>query len=220
MPTGCRIRLFGCVHVLAPRMMFKPTLNLSHLAVPIQSHSLGRKVDAGWVWRLCSCDELLCVGKQNNQALLARQAWRLIAFPDSLCARVLKARYYPRGNLIDTVFSGNPLSTWTAISYGLDLLKKGLIYRVGNGANIRVWWDSWIPRQSYLKVLTPKRNSRIRRVSELLDHDLNWNEEKVRNAFLLIDANLILKIVPGRRVGGDILVWQLEKSRIFSVCSA
>ena len=62
-----------------------------------------------------------------NQALLARQAWRLLAFPDSLCAQVLKAKYYPSGNLIDTVFPGNPSSTWTAITHGLDLLKKGLI---------------------------------------------------------------------------------------------
>jgi hypothetical protein len=30
-----------------------------------------------------------------NQALLARQAWRLIQFPDTLCAQILKAKYYP-----------------------------------------------------------------------------------------------------------------------------
>jgi hypothetical protein len=39
-----------------------------------------------------------------NQALLAKQAWRLIAFPDSLCASVLKAKYYPFGELTDTTF--------------------------------------------------------------------------------------------------------------------
>jgi hypothetical protein len=34
-----------------------------------------------------------------NQALLARQTWRLIQFLDSLCAILLKAKYYPRGNI-------------------------------------------------------------------------------------------------------------------------
>lgn len=56
-----------------------------------------------------------------NQALLARQAWRLLQFPESLCACVLKARYYLDGNLIDTVFTGNPSSSWRAIEYGLEL---------------------------------------------------------------------------------------------------
>ena len=39
-----------------------------------------------------------------NQALLAKQAWRLLVFPDSLCAKVMKAKYYPHGHLIDIVF--------------------------------------------------------------------------------------------------------------------
>ena len=74
-----------------------------------------------------------------NQALLAHQAWRLLKKPESLCAQVLKARYYPMGNLEDTVSPGNASPTWQAICHGLDLLKKGLLWRVGDGASIRVW---------------------------------------------------------------------------------
>jgi hypothetical protein len=37
-----------------------------------------------------------------NQALLARQAWRLIQCPDTLCAQILKAKYYPSGSIVDT----------------------------------------------------------------------------------------------------------------------
>ncbi|KAK1644767.1 hypothetical protein QYE76_062572 [Lolium multiflorum] len=59
-----------------------------------------------------------------NQALLARQAWRLIQFPESLCARLLKAKYYPSGQLIDTAFSKSVSPCWQGISYGLELLKK------------------------------------------------------------------------------------------------
>lgn len=49
-----------------------------------------------------------------NQAPLSHQAWCLITKPDSLCAQVLKARYYPNGKLEDTVFTGNA-SSWTTI---------------------------------------------------------------------------------------------------------
>jgi hypothetical protein len=140
-----------------------------------------------------------------NQALLARQAWRLISCPDSLCARVLKARYYPRGNLFDTVFTSNPYSTWTAISHGLELLKKGLVWRVGNGKNIRIWRDSWLPRSANGKVLTPKGRNRINRVSDLLDDHGNWKTQLIRDAFYPIDADSILKIRPSKRDQEDIL---------------
>jgi hypothetical protein len=61
-----------------------------------------------------------------NQALLAKQAWRLIDNPGSLCARLLKAKYFPSGNLIDTAFIQNSSPCWQGIMRGLDLLKKEL----------------------------------------------------------------------------------------------
>jgi hypothetical protein len=66
--------------------------------------------------------------KLFNQALLAQQAWRLIQFLDSQCARLLKAKYYPRGELVDRAFPMDVSHTWRAIMHGLDLLKKGIIW--------------------------------------------------------------------------------------------
>lgn len=36
-----------------------------------------------------------------NLAMLARQAWRLVVAPESLCAQVLRARYFRHGNLLN-----------------------------------------------------------------------------------------------------------------------
>ena len=52
---------------------------------------------------------------------------------DSLCARVLKAKYYPHGSLTDTAFGVNASSGWRSIEYGLKLLKHGIVRRIGNG---------------------------------------------------------------------------------------
>jgi hypothetical protein len=61
-----------------------------------------------------------------NQALLAKQGWRLIHNPNSLCARVLKSKYFPNGNLLDTIFASDASPVWRGIEFGLELLKRGL----------------------------------------------------------------------------------------------
>jgi hypothetical protein len=50
--------------------------------------------------------------KLLKQAMLARQCWRIISNPDSLCARLLKSIYYPRGNFLDTVFRQDASPSW------------------------------------------------------------------------------------------------------------
>ena len=50
-----------------------------------------------------------------NQALLAKQAWRLVVNPESLCAKVIKAKYYPQGHILDTVFPQSASLTWQGI---------------------------------------------------------------------------------------------------------
>ena len=73
-----------------------------------------------------------------NQALLAKQAWRLLVFPDSFCAKVMKAKYYPHGHLIDIVFPQPTSLTWQGIMHGLELSKRGIIWRVVDGTSINI----------------------------------------------------------------------------------
>ena len=67
--------------------------------------------------------------KSAKQALLARLRWRMLMYPNSLCAKVL---LYLRGNLLDIVPNCNIFATWRSIMYGLELLKK-IIQRIGDG---------------------------------------------------------------------------------------
>jgi hypothetical protein len=76
--------------------------------------------------------------KKFNQALLARRAWQLIQFPDSLCAKLLKAKYYPNAELVNTIYPCNASPTWHSIEYGLELLKLGIVWRVGSCSKIQI----------------------------------------------------------------------------------
>jgi hypothetical protein len=100
-----------------------------------------------------------------NQAMLARMAWRLIQHPNSLFARVLKAKYFPNGNILDTVFSTDPSPVWRGVEFGLELLKEGIISRIGDGKNTQILRNQWLPRDSGHKITAMKRNSRRRWVN-------------------------------------------------------
>ena len=155
-----------------------------------------------------------------NQALLAKQAWRIIENPESLCARLLKAKYFPNGSLVDTVFTGNSSSVWKGIEHGLELVKKGMIWRVGNGSSIRTWRDPWIPRGTNFRPISPKRQCRLNRVSDFINEYGAWNEETLKKHFCLADVSAILKIRTSPRLEQDFIAWGPDPKGIFTVRSA
>lgn len=65
--------------------------------------------------------------KLFNEGQLAKQAWRLLVFPESLCSQLLRAKYFPMSNLMDLAPAGSASQTMRAIEHGLELLKKGVI---------------------------------------------------------------------------------------------
>jgi hypothetical protein len=156
-----------------------------------------------------------------NQALLARQAWRLIQKPTSLCARVLKAKYFPYGDILDTVFASDPSPAWQGIEFGLELLKKGINKRIGNGRGTQFVRDQWIPRNEGLKITHIKKNSRRRWVNQLfLPGTKTWNVELLRKLFQEHDVEAIMAINVPEQDTEDRVAWHYETNGNFSVKSA
>jgi hypothetical protein len=73
-----------------------------------------------------------------NIAMMSKQAWRLLQKPDSLCSRVLQAKYYPGCTCLEAQARPGISYSWRSILGGVELLKKGLIWRVGDGENLNI----------------------------------------------------------------------------------
>jgi hypothetical protein len=80
-----------------------------------------------------------------NTAMLYRQAWRLLQYPDSLCAQILRAKYYPNGDLLNAVLVDGMSYAWRIIFQGIDQVKKGYNCTIGNGESVKIWDDPWVP---------------------------------------------------------------------------
>ena len=123
--------------------------------------------------------------------MLARHGWCLLQYPDSFYGQVLRASYFPDGNLLE-VKEGQRISyAWHNIIRGVQAMIKGLIWRVGDGLNIKIWLDPWIPDGVTRSLITPRGQTLVTKVPELIDlisdewddrliGDVFWEEDVMR----------------------------------------
>ena len=62
-----------------------------------------------------------------NQALLAKQIWRLWKSPDSLVAQIMKAKYYPDCSVLEAPLGKKPSFAWRSIQGTCNVVREGLI---------------------------------------------------------------------------------------------
>jgi hypothetical protein len=160
-----------------------------------------------------------------NLALLAKQAWRLLQEPSSLSARILKAVYFPDGEFLEAELGSSPSKIWRAILDGREVLQQGLIKRIGTGEETNIWDTNWVPRDGFLRPVTcalePGGVQKPQLVSELIDNmNGTWNQEKLAQVFLPMDAEAIASIPLSTRRQCDFWAWHHERTGIFSVRSA
>lgn len=77
--------------------------------------------------------------------MLGKQIWNLLIRPDSLMAKVLKACYYPRKYVLQASLGHNPSFVWHSILASKDVVVHGCRLQVGNGHNISIGNDHWLP---------------------------------------------------------------------------
>ena len=147
-----------------------------------------------------------------NQALLAKQAWRILNNPGCLMARVLLGKYCHSKAFLDVKQPPVCSHGWRGILHGRDLLRKHLGKAIGNGETTSVWKDSWISLDEDIKPYGPVPESFIDlKVSDLLTSDLKWNEKRLAEILPQM-ASRIKCIHPSERGAADIYIWQPVKS--------
>ena len=63
---------------------------------------------------------------------------------------------------------------------GRDILKQGIIKRVGNGQTTRIWEDNWIPRDEMLRPYGCRVADPLEMVADLIDAtSATWNRQLV-----------------------------------------
>jgi hypothetical protein len=103
--------------------------------------------------------DLICF----NKALLAKQSWRLVQNPESLAAKIIKAKYFHQKSFLEANLGTQPSYAWRSILVGRELFKEGCFWRIGDRKSVSIWGDKWILRPStysnFLAVQNPPKRS-------------------------------------------------------------
>ncbi|XP_020190758.2 uncharacterized protein [Aegilops tauschii subsp. strangulata] len=108
-----------------------------------------------------------------------------------------------------------------SIIHGRELLREGVVWRIGDGTSIKIHHDNWLPRHGSLKPLGQQYIAGITHVRHLLDESgVAWDMNKVERMFTPGDAEDIKQTVIGGPNMRDYMAWNFSNNGQFSVKSA
>jgi hypothetical protein len=109
-------------------------------------------------WRMCIPKKEGGMGFRDlysfNRAMLAKQTWRLLSSPESLCVRVLRAKYYPTGDLESGTKKGLFIHVAKHLGGAQNFQTRTYLEGWRYGSQINIWNDPWIPTSPTRKVYT------------------------------------------------------------------
>ena len=119
-----------------------------------------------------------------NEAMLAKQVWRLIHDTNSLFYKVFTAKYFPNGSIFEAKQNSSSYA-WKSILKARKVISQGGLWRVGDGCKIRIFGDSWLTDNNGRRVIAPNNsllgNSTI---DVLIDqHTRKWKQNLIDSSF-------------------------------------
>ena len=149
-----------------------------------------------------------------NLTLLAKQLWRLVQFPDSLVARVLRGRYYRLSSPLRANTESSSSYVWTSISAARKLLLLGIRQKIHSGYEVKVWEDPWIPTTLARPAIpvAPVMHPNIR-VSNLTNQvSKDWDVGLLENYGNLDDIPLIRSLAISSTHRRDTFCWNYTRN--------
>lgn len=154
-----------------------------------------------------------------NQALIAKQVWRLLRHQNSLCAKILKDCYFPNSSILKAKCGSNGSFVWRSLVWGKEIIARGYRWRIGDGKSVKVLEDPWIPRPLNFKFFDKPHLSNDIYVADLKLQNGQWDENFIKWNFNVDDAFLILGMPCGDIMIEDKIIWHYAKYGEYKVKS-
>lgn len=156
-----------------------------------------------------------------NQALLAKQSWRIVNNEGSLMSRVLKGKYFPNCTFWEAKLNTNVSFTWRSILGARKVIEKGARRVVGDGATTSIWGDPWVPHLPNFRVSErPRKEEEAPTVVKELWKDREWDNETLERWFLQTEVAAIRRVPVPMFDEMDTWCWHYSKDGRFTVRSA
>ncbi|XP_071916173.1 uncharacterized protein [Coffea arabica] len=129
-----------------------------------------------------------------NEALLAKQVWRILTCPNLLVSKVMKSRYFPNSNIFESKVKARASWIWQSLHSSLEMLDSGMWKQVGDGSTVEIWKDRWVECSKSGRVSSPKPNGyQLTKVCNLIK-GRQWNKDIIQGLFAKEESEAIMSI--------------------------
>ena len=74
---------------------------------------------------------------------------------DSLCYKFLKVRFFPNSSILEVNDLKVGSYAWKSILSARESVKKGMVWRIGNGDTVSIKEDKWLLDPCYRSIISP-----------------------------------------------------------------